>query len=31
VLQLKAGLIQTWREYQYGSPLSWEEFVEPSR
>lgn len=31
VLQLKAGLIQTWREYQYGSPLSWNEFVGPSR
>jgi hypothetical protein len=31
VVQLDGGLIQTWREYQYGSPLSWEDFVGPSR
>ena len=31
VVQLNAGLIQNWREYQYGSPLSWEDFVGPSR
>ncbi|MBA3316487.1 MAG: nuclear transport factor 2 family protein [Gemmatimonadales bacterium] len=31
VLQLQAGLIQTWREYQYGSPLDWEQFVGASR
>jgi SnoaL-like domain len=31
VVQLSAGLIQNWREYQYASPLSWEDFVGPSR
>jgi hypothetical protein len=31
VHQPKNGLIQIWREYQYGSLLSWEEFIEPSR
>lgn len=30
VLHLDAGLIRSWREYQYGSNLSWEEFVGPS-
>jgi hypothetical protein len=30
VVRLQAGLIHRWREYQYGSPLSWEEFVGPS-
>jgi hypothetical protein len=27
VLHLETGLIRSWREYQYGSLLSWEEFV----
>jgi hypothetical protein len=31
VLELEAGLIRSWREYQYGSPLSWDEFLAPSR
>ena len=31
VVQLNAGLIRNWREYQYRSPLSWEDFVGPSR
>jgi SnoaL-like domain len=31
VLHLNGGLIRSWREYQYGSPLAWEEFVGPSR
>jgi hypothetical protein len=31
VLHLEGGLIRIWREYQYGSPLEWEEFVGPSR
>jgi hypothetical protein len=31
VIQLEGGLIRSWREYQYGSPLTWEEFVGPSR
>jgi SnoaL-like domain len=31
VVHLEAGLIRYWREYQYGSPLSWEDFVAPSR
>jgi hypothetical protein len=31
VLRLEAGLIRSWREYQSGSRLSWEEFVGPSR
>ncbi len=31
VLQLDAGLIRSWREYQSGSKLSWDEFVGPSR
>ena len=31
VLEMEAGLIKTWREYQYGSPLSREEFMSPSR
>ena len=31
VLHLEGGLIRSWREYQYGSPLTWEEFVGPSR
>lgn len=31
VLHLDGGLIRSWREYQYGSPLAWEEFVGPSR
>lgn len=30
VLQLEAGLIRSWREYQYGSELPWEDFVRPS-
>jgi hypothetical protein len=28
VLHLDAGLIRSWREYQYGSNVSWEEFVD---
>ena len=31
VVQLDAGLIRSWREYQYGSDLPWEEFVGASR
>jgi SnoaL-like domain len=31
VVQLDRGLIRSWREYQYRSPLHWEEFVGPSR
>jgi hypothetical protein len=31
VVQLDAGLIQNWREYQYGSPMSWEDFIGPGR
>jgi SnoaL-like domain len=31
VVHLEGGLIRSWREYQYGSPLSWEAFVGPSR
>ena len=31
VVHMEAGLIRSWREYQYGSPLSWEAFVGPSR
>jgi hypothetical protein len=31
VVQIEGGLIRSWREYQYGSPLSWEAFVGPSR
>jgi SnoaL-like domain len=31
VLQMDAGLIGMWREYQYASPLSREEFIAPSR
>jgi hypothetical protein len=31
VLHLEAGLIRSWREYQYGSALSWEEFVQPGQ
>jgi hypothetical protein len=31
VVQLEGGLIRSWREYQYGSALPWEEFVGPSR
>lgn len=30
VLQLRGGLIHSWREYQYGSKLSWTDFVGPS-
>ena len=30
-IQLDQGLIRSWREYQTGSPLAWEEFVGPSR
>jgi len=31
VVRLDRGLIRSWREYQYGSPLQWEEFVGQSR
>jgi hypothetical protein len=31
VVQLDAGLIRSWREYQYGSELPWEEFIGASR
>ena len=31
VVEIEAGLIRTWREYQYGSPLSRDEFLAPSR
>jgi hypothetical protein len=31
VVQLDGGLIRSWREYQYASPLPWEQFVGPSR
>jgi hypothetical protein len=31
VVHLDGGLIRSWREYQYGSPLAWEGFVGPSR
>jgi hypothetical protein len=27
VVHLERGLIRSWREYQYGSALSWEDFV----
>jgi hypothetical protein len=29
VLHLEAGLIRSWREYQHGSPLSWDQFAQP--
>jgi hypothetical protein len=31
VVHLEGGLIRSWREYQYGSPLAWEAFIGPSR
>jgi hypothetical protein len=31
VLHLEGGLIRSWREYQYPSALTWEQFVGPSR
>ena len=31
VIHMEGGLIHSWREYQYGSPLSWDAFVGPSR
>jgi hypothetical protein len=31
VVRLHEGLIHRWREYQYGSALSWEDFVGSSR
>jgi hypothetical protein len=31
VVRLDDGLIHRWREYQYGSPLSWDDFVGSSR
>jgi SnoaL-like domain len=31
VLHLEGGLIRSWREYQYESALTWEQFVGPSR
>jgi hypothetical protein len=31
VLQLEAGRIRSWREYQYASPMPWEQFIGPSR
>jgi len=31
VVRVQAGLIHRWREYQYGSPLSWDDFVGSSR
>jgi hypothetical protein len=31
VVRLDGGLIGSWREYQYGSELSWEDFAGPSR
>jgi ketosteroid isomerase-like protein len=30
-VQIRNGLIQKWREYQYSSDLDWEEFVAKSR
>ena len=31
VVRIEGGLIRSWREYQYRSPLQWEEFIGPSR
>jgi hypothetical protein len=31
VVKLRGGKVSRWREYQQQSPLSWEEFVGPSR
>jgi hypothetical protein len=31
VIHMEGGLIRSWREYQYASPLSWEAFIGPSR
>ena len=30
VVKIEAGLIKHWREYQYRSELSWEEFTGPN-
>ena len=30
VVKIESGLIEHWREYQYRSELSWEEFTEPN-